>query len=316
MDRYRFFNCKQKPNENIESFVTTLKTKAQVCQFGEQEESLVRDLLIIGINDNALKERLLMEHNLKLDTAIQYCRAKEESVSHVKEMNNSLKPKDSFYSDTTESPIHSVSKPYSVNSNPVSAYCSRCLTKHAYRNCPAWGKKCNKCKKLNHFASACKAKVINSLEQTIEPSLEDENIFTIKSVFSVNSIKSGWNQKIVVGGTPIDFKLDTGAEVNVLPLEYFNKIDHHCMLKPTAKLLKSYSGHKIKVKGVCWLECKLLNSTHICKTEFFVVDELACPILGLLTCQELNLISRINYVSDDNIVEEFNDVFNDRKKKC
>uniref|UniRef100_A0A1B6GL44 Retrotransposon gag domain-containing protein n=1 Tax=Cuerna arida TaxID=1464854 RepID=A0A1B6GL44_9HEMI len=88
VDRYKFFNLRQNTNEPLDSFVTRLKTQAKVCNFGDQEESLVRDLLIIGIQDTSVKERLLIESDLKLDKAIQYCRAKEESSKHVKLMQD------------------------------------------------------------------------------------------------------------------------------------------------------------------------------------------------------------------------------------
>lgn len=37
----------------------------------------------------------------------------------------------------------------------MSNACSRCGTTHQPRNCPAFGKECRRCKKLNHFADLC-----------------------------------------------------------------------------------------------------------------------------------------------------------------
>ena len=37
--------------------------------------------------------------------------------------------------------------------------CSKCSTIHAYRDCPAFGKKCHKCGNKNHFSSWCRSNV-------------------------------------------------------------------------------------------------------------------------------------------------------------
>ncbi|KAG8174307.1 hypothetical protein JTE90_010933 [Oedothorax gibbosus] len=92
--RYKFFNCRQQPSESIDSFINNLKTLAKDCKFEDQEESLVRDLLIMGIKDVNVKEKLLIDSELNLDKAINYCRAKETSQNEIKLMQeggNSLK---------------------------------------------------------------------------------------------------------------------------------------------------------------------------------------------------------------------------------
>jgi hypothetical protein len=38
-------------------------------------------------------------------------------------------------------------------------HCSKCGIKHDQNKCPAEGKTCAKCKKLNHFARMCKSKL-------------------------------------------------------------------------------------------------------------------------------------------------------------
>ena len=47
--------------------------------------------------------------------------------------------------------------------------CRSCGTKHGPKQCPAYGKQCNKCHKYNHFASVCltfkqKAKEMNMIQ--------------------------------------------------------------------------------------------------------------------------------------------------------
>jgi len=46
--------------------------------------------------------------------------------------------------------------------------CKRCGRNHKINNCSAYGKKCNKCEKLNHFAKQCKSTKSESKINEIE----------------------------------------------------------------------------------------------------------------------------------------------------
>ena len=47
----------------------------------------------------------------------------------------------------------------STNKRSTDKTCSKCSTIHAYRDCPAFGKKCHKCGNKNHFSSCCRLSV-------------------------------------------------------------------------------------------------------------------------------------------------------------
>ena len=59
-------NCRvQHDGETVDGFVTSLKTLADTCEFGELKDSLIRDRIILGIRDTGLKQRLLYSHSIK-----------------------------------------------------------------------------------------------------------------------------------------------------------------------------------------------------------------------------------------------------------
>ena len=58
IERYTFWETKQREGENIDHFVTELKTKAKNREF---EALTPNDQIIFGIQDERLKERLLTE---------------------------------------------------------------------------------------------------------------------------------------------------------------------------------------------------------------------------------------------------------------
>ena len=65
-ERHKFFICVQRSDENIDSYVHELKTKAKTCEFGELAESLIRDRIVCGIRDDRVRARLLREQDLDL----------------------------------------------------------------------------------------------------------------------------------------------------------------------------------------------------------------------------------------------------------
>ena len=59
MMRYKFLTHKQSMGQSFGDFVIELKKLSEDCEFGDLKNSLVKDVIICGINDNNLRERLL-----------------------------------------------------------------------------------------------------------------------------------------------------------------------------------------------------------------------------------------------------------------
>ena len=65
-ERHKFFTRIQGERESVDTFVTNLKTLARTCDFGDQNEKLIRDKLVLNGNSPTLQEKLLREENLTL----------------------------------------------------------------------------------------------------------------------------------------------------------------------------------------------------------------------------------------------------------
>ena len=90
-----------------------------------------------------------------------------------------------------------------------------------------------------------------------------------------------------VEAVPVKFKVDTGAQVNILPLHTFNNLNTETSLVKSDTKLTSYSGNELHVKGTTCLKCADRQ------IEFYVVDMQQTPILGLKASQELGIIKII-----------------------
>ena len=83
-ERYLFHTRHQQEEETIDSFVTDLRLKAQTCEFGPLGNSLIRDRLVVGIQDSKLKEKLLRDSSLNLEKAIELCKISEAAQAQAK----------------------------------------------------------------------------------------------------------------------------------------------------------------------------------------------------------------------------------------
>ena len=141
-DRFQFGKLTQAVGETVDAFVTTLRLRAKTCEFGDQEESLIRDRVVIGCADHRVQERLLREPDLTLQKALQLCRAAEVTKEQIKSLRGAtpLQPSVDVVKSRGEHKLQ----------------CKNCGMQHAPKSCPPFGKKCNNCNKHNHYAKVCR----------------------------------------------------------------------------------------------------------------------------------------------------------------
>ncbi|UYV61625.1 K02A2.6-like [Cordylochernes scorpioides] len=316
--RYQFFTTEQGENQNFDDYVTELKNKSMDCEFGELADSLVRDRIIIGIKDKALKERMLQDPDLSLAKAIDLGRATETSRQQVKNITredvdlHSIKYKKQ-YKKNFKYPVGR--KPNVSEEHPNAKVCQNCGSRHPYGKCFAYGKICNSCKKPNHFAKMCRNRV-HMLEERAEE--EEEMCLQYLSLDSITGLE--WTKIILVENNSVNFKLDTGAQVNILPLDTIKNWQNKPCIYPTGIAVYSYTGEKVPIRGKCKASCTSGKKSEI--LEFLVVDLPAPPILGLAACKKLELILKVESLEQDHtrtkmdasptkIIESYRDVFDE-----
>jgi hypothetical protein len=123
----------------------------------------------------------------------------------------------------------------------------------------------------------------------------------------------------IINATQIDYKLDTGAATNVMPMCEYKKLfpQNHQLRTPTVKLL-AYGGSEITNHGSCTVFIRHNGKRQ--QINFDVTDT-GCTILGLRTLQALDLF-KINCeikpvrkpqmqfpLTKDAILEKYQDVF-------
>ena len=177
VERYKFFMRVQDTSEPLEQFVTDLKLLAASCNFGSLKESLVRDRIICGIRDKQLREELLKDPNLDLERCLNVCRVAELSKERRKALEdgeNINLVRQKWKSNKSTQAVKPKFDKRDIEKNRECKYCGRCHEGQRDK-CPAFGKKCLKCSKINHFAKKCLAKSkVNAITMESSSDADDD----------------------------------------------------------------------------------------------------------------------------------------------
>ncbi|XP_028809432.1 uncharacterized protein K02A2.6-like isoform X2 [Denticeps clupeoides] len=181
------------------------------------------------------------------------------------------------------------------------------------KKCPAYGKKCKKCGKDNHFAALCKTKMqkertVHTITESDEESYEDILCVTVETVNTVTEDKRRPPSKLfaamLLGKEQVKFQLDCGASCNIIPV---NLLNPSTQIEKTEKVLVMYNRSTLQPLGKCKVKLRNPRNKKLYRVEFMVVDEgSAVPLLGSRAVQAMNLVKvqYENIMAVDSIVTE------------
>ncbi|KAL7304666.1 hypothetical protein TKK_0002912 [Trichogramma kaykai] len=144
---------------------------------------------------------------------------------------------------------------------------------------------------MNHFSKMCNAQRIQVVDVDDEEYETGSEGYVIESIHvdSINTEKD-WMQQVEVidyKNKKLMFKLDTGAQCNVLPVDMCIKLGIKTIEK-TNLILKNYAHERIKTIGKVNLNCKIEG--HNQNLRFEIYDGRGTPIIGLPTIRKCNLL--------------------------
>lgn len=151
-ERYCFNRRNQEEGESFELFFADIQRLIKTCNFCNNcRQSLLRDRIVLGVNDSLVQKDLLKVRQLTLEKAIDICRASEKA-SH---QNQTLRPEiNKIATSKSRNQDNDDNKKYLK-------HCKFCGHGHEWNKdmCPAYGKLCAKCNKKDHFATMCKSSI-------------------------------------------------------------------------------------------------------------------------------------------------------------
>ena len=183
-ERHVFNTRCQESDESIDSYVTALKKRAKSCEFGDLQDSLVRDRILCGIQSAEVKARLLHNLELTLEKAINICCTSEMSKTQLRNLDS-----------VKESNIHAF-KSSSSQQNFESRNTKKGKQRDRRKEKPQT--KCSRCGYDDHELRNCPANGINAKEKIISPGYVETEMY-IGTVTKKKNSKNEWNVVVKVG---------------------------------------------------------------------------------------------------------------------
>ena len=297
-ERYTFNSRNQQENESIDAYVTALRTLAKTCNLCDcMRDSIIRDRIVLGIQDHRTRKRLLQERSLTLSKCIDLCKSSEATNLQLKTI-----------SGAQNEDVHAVKDKHPPSSRRDDKYkksrvgkpktCKFSGKAHPFEKgkCPAWGAKCTKCGGRNHFEITCTTptRKVYSLR---DESSDDSDVEYITSVVAQPEMIHAVTQEddypkviyteMFVDKKEVKFQVDSGASVNVIPVKFVSDKE----LEPTTKTLQMWNDTILKPLGSCRLILHNPKNKKKFSVEFLVVDRQLTPLIGAKAAQQMGLIT-------------------------
>ena len=87
-ERYLFNTRSQSESETIDEFYGALLALSKNCSFGDLASSLIKDRIIVEMQNNATRQKLLSEMGLTLEKCIEIARSYEATRIRMKAMQD------------------------------------------------------------------------------------------------------------------------------------------------------------------------------------------------------------------------------------
>ncbi|XP_055309115.1 uncharacterized protein K02A2.6-like [Sitodiplosis mosellana] len=247
----------------------------------------------MGVNDQRLQRKLLEISDLDYTKAVDKCRTHEATSEQMTSMNKTVSVNAFEESSHVAGKKHTQNrKQHKSNNNNTKQYKSGNNSGSSKANrsdCANEGRGQQQQQTYNTNRNA-----VSAYESNCE--ISDNEEFLISSIEKVYAIEDDedevsypWIEKIWIGGQLVAFKIDTGAQVNVIPLSVFLQLRTEIELHRTNVKLRAFSGEKLKPVGMCSLLGKFNKKS--CDMKTAVVDIDIMPILGLKSCIQFGLVS-------------------------
>ena len=259
--RAQFFNIKQKDGETLDECWKRLIDIERHCKFSTiTTEDIITYQFAASINDKKARDKFI-EGPLKLQLILEtieldsyYRNYGDKRFKFKRQRKNSSESTSEDKQVRYTKPVTKEKATFTGKKKTTERNCHFCGKANWTPDliCPARKAKCNNYIKLGLFAKVCRSKTVNWIHEEDTGSII-ESWPEIDHIQSVNGINRVDFHKAVslVEGKPIEFIIDTGSIVTIIPSIIIPKD-----FKTTSKCFVDVNKNPIKFKGETMVEVK------------------------------------------------------------
>ena len=161
-ERYVFQNVRQYADENIRQFYIRVKGQAVKWDFGATLGTEIRQQIILARNNNKLRLYCFRNQDVTLQQLLLHAKSLEDAESQAREIEKMTENVAAVNLTRQQQPSQltrfgkDAAKGGKSSHDSGRKTCFQCGGNYPHsRDCPAKGKKCNKCQKEDHFERCC-----------------------------------------------------------------------------------------------------------------------------------------------------------------
>lgn len=316
-ERYKFRQRRQENGESMATYIATLKKLSKNCNFGSNLETQLRDQLVFGLRNDAVRQRLFQEKRLTYKTAHDISINMEAA-----EINSGLIAPEGNVQHVSRTQKTAASVPgkstYFSRNEAGGSRCRHCgKTNHYSQICFFKDAMCNICKKKGHISSVCSQhkgknfkfnKFVDVTENKAnsDDSEEELNFFNI-----THNSEKPLKIKLKVENVSILMEIDTGSPISAISDEFYVNYFKNVNLNSSKLNLKSYAGDLLNTLGFIYVG--VTHENIVLKLKLFVVKNGGPPIIGRDWIRNLNIsvdnLLNINQLTQVQITETLKSKF-------
>ena len=225
--RAQFFNIKEEDGETLNEYWNRLVDIERKFEFNTiTPEDIITYKIAASINDKKARDKLI-KGPLKPQLILETIELDNYNRKYGDKQNKTKRQSRNSSESTSENEQVGYTKPvikkkatFMDKKKTTERNCHFCGKANGTPEhvCPARKAKCNNCKKSGHFSKVCRTKAVNRIQEE-DTGSNTESWPEIDHIQSVNGIYRVDFYKVIllVEGQPIEFIIDTGFPVTIIP---------------------------------------------------------------------------------------------------